>query len=154
MWIVSGHFLQKRETISEVFVRRLYDYSLKEVIWSETSGIQENDQQYSCTKIPWSKGDNSCYKIQAFAKLVIFTVQEYEDKNTHKYTQECTHTHTHTLACSLYLSLFLIKALSGLFSILMWFMILCQHLTSQAVGIRFIQREANRLWLATAEDCR
>lgn len=64
-----------------------------------------------------------------------------------------THRHAHTLSPALFisLSLFHIKTLSGLFSILMWFVILCQHLTSQAVGIRLIQREANRLWLA---DCR
>lgn len=35
------------------FAFRLYDYSLGEVISSETSGIrEENERQYSCTKIP------------------------------------------------------------------------------------------------------
>lgn len=92
-----------------------------------------------------SEGDHSCYETQVVAKLVNFL--QCGNMRTESHT---THTHAGSVL-SLSLSLFLIKPLSGLFSILMWFVILCQHLTSQAVGIRLIQREANCLWLTAAE---
>ena len=89
MWIVSGHLPLKNRNCLGVFL--FWDFMIIpcersfEVKPAEFKGT-------SCTKIPWSESDNSCYKTQALAKLVIFTEQGYEDTNAHKYT--------HTLSCT------------------------------------------------------
>ena len=120
MCIVSAHLLPicwKTFEAEFFFVLGFHDHFLEEVIWSETSGNSfwsetSGIEEKMCNtiiphkKTPWGKGDNKWYKkYKALAKLIIFTVQEYEDTHSHKYTRACTHTHLHTLFISLSLSL-------------------------------------------------
>lgn len=134
MLTLSGHLFCKKEKLSHwgFFVGGSW-------LFSEKGHFEE--LKSSCTKFPWSflVQNTRHYLACHFYSVGIW-------RHTH------IHTNTRLYGCSYSCSHFLIKALTGLFSILMGFVILCQHLTSQAVGIRLIQREANRLWLTTAKD--
>ena len=87
-------FASKRRNYLVVLLR--LDFMI--IPWERSSRVKlaaferRTSGSIAAQKYPEVQGHNSCNKMQAFAKLVIFTVRTWTLTNTH------THTHAHTIS--------------------------------------------------------